>query len=94
MDTATTGELKNIDTLMANEAWLSVMASCACNKLLSLKMSTKYTFSDSNLLHFVTFSVVDWIDVFTRVIYKDILIDSIRFCQKNKGLELYGCLPD
>ena len=56
-------------------------------------MSTKYSFSDSNLLHFVTFSVVNWIDVFTRVIYKDILIDSIRYCQKNKGLELYGWVP-
>lgn len=53
-------------------------------------MSTKYTFSDSNLLHFITFSVVDWIDVFTRITYKDIFIDSIRYCQKNKGLELYG----
>ena len=56
-------------------------------------MSTKYSFNDSNLLHFVTFSVIDWIDVFTRVIYKDFLIDSIRYCQKNIGLELYGWGP-
>ena len=53
-------------------------------------MSTKYTFSDSNLLHFVSFAVVDWIDVFTRIIYKEIVVDSLRHCQKNKGLELYG----
>jgi len=53
-------------------------------------MSTKYTFSESDLLHFVTFSVVDWIDVFTRIIYKDILIDSLKYCQKNIGLEVYG----
>ena len=26
---------------------------------------------------------------FARIIYKDILTDSIRYCQKNKGLELY-----
>ena len=53
-------------------------------------MSTKYTFSDSNLLHFVSFAVVDWIDVFTRIIYKEIVVDSLRHCQKKKGLELYG----
>lgn len=53
-------------------------------------MSTKYTFSDSNLLHFVSFTVVDWIDVFTRIIYKEIVVDSLRYCRKNKGLELYG----
>ncbi len=31
-----------------------------------------------------------WIDVFTRKIYKDILVDSLRYCQENKGLEVYA----
>ncbi len=38
--------------------------------------------------HFLTFTVVEWIDVFTRKEYSDILLDSIRFCQQNKGLIL------
>ena len=29
-------------------------------------------------------------DVFTRKLYVDILLDSIRFCQQNKGLEVYA----
>jgi hypothetical protein len=31
--------------------------------------------------YFVTFTVVDWIDVFTRDCYENILFESIRYCQ-------------
>lgn len=40
--------------------------------------------------YFVTFTVVDWLDIFLREEYANILIDSIRYCQKHKGLELYA----
>lgn len=53
-------------------------------------MGRKYKFHDNTKLHFVTFTVVDWIDVFTRQEYVDIIYDSLRFCQKQKGLELYA----
>jgi len=53
-------------------------------------MSTKYKIRDQEKLHFVSFAVVDWIDVFIRNEYKDILIDSLSYCQKNKGLEIYA----
>jgi putative transposase len=32
--------------------------------------------------------VVDWVDVFTRNIYKNILLGSFRFCQINQGLQI------
>ena len=38
--------------------------------------------------HFITFSVVEWVDVFSRKFYADIFIDSVKFCQKEKGLIL------
>jgi putative transposase len=51
-------------------------------------MSEKYkTYSDG--LYFISFSVVGWLDVFTRREYQDILIDSIEFCRKNKNLKIY-----
>ena len=38
-------------------------------------------------------TVVDWIDLFTRVNHKNLLIDSLKFCQENKGLNIFGwCL--
>ena len=36
----------------------------------------------------MTFTVVQWLDVFTRQEYRDIFLESIRFCQKNKGLDV------
>ena len=41
-------------------------------------------------MYFISFATVNWIDVFTRNEYKDILIESWKFCQYNKGLEIYG----
>jgi putative transposase len=53
-------------------------------------MSTKYKFHDQDQLYFVSFAVVNWIDLFVRNEYRDIMIDSWKHCQKNKGLEIYG----
>ncbi len=49
-----------------------------------------YKIRDQSKPHFVTFTVVDWVDVFTRKRYKDILLESIAYCQKEKGLVVYG----
>ena len=38
----------------------------------------------------MSFAVVDWLDVFTRQEYKDILIESLHYCQKTKGMEIYA----
>ncbi len=31
-----------------------------------------------------------WADIFTRKIYRDIVINSLKYCQENKGLEIYA----
>ena len=41
-------------------------------------------------LYFVTTTVVDWVDVFSRPKYKHIVLESLQYCQKNKGLEIYA----
>ena len=53
-------------------------------------MSRKYKFGDSDKLYFISFAVVDWIDVFVRKEYKDVVLESWKYCQENKGLEIYG----
>jgi putative transposase len=54
------------------------------------KMSRKYKFRDQEKAYFVTFATVNWVDVFTRRIYKDILVNSINYCINEKGLIVYG----
>ena len=58
-------------------------------------MSRKYKVRDQDKLYFVTFTVIQWLDVFTRRLYRDIFLDSLRYCQKHKGLELcaYCIMP-
>ncbi len=56
-------------------------------------MGRKYAIRDQNSIYFVTFTVIQWIDVFTRDNYRTIFLDSVRYCQQNKGLEVYAwCL--
>jgi putative transposase len=49
-------------------------------------MSTAYRFSENDIPHFITMTVVEWIDLFNRQRYKDGLVDNLNFCIKNKGL--------
>ena len=56
-------------------------------------MSTKYKIRNQEALHFISFATVEWIDVFTRPLYKDVIVESLKYCQKKKGLILYAwCL--
>jgi len=49
-----------------------------------------YKIRNPAAIHFITFAVVEWVDVFTRKDYRDIVLDSIRFCQAEKGLVLHA----
>jgi len=53
-------------------------------------MGRKYKFHDNRQLYFVTFTVVEWIDVFIRNDCRNIIYESFRYCQTNKGLEVYA----
>lgn len=56
-------------------------------------MSHQYRVRNHEEIHFITFTIVDWIDVFIRPSYKQLIIDSLIYCQKSKGLEIYAfCL--
>jgi REP element-mobilizing transposase RayT len=53
-------------------------------------MSTAYKISEQDAAYFLTFQIVGWVDIFTRKIYKDIVIESLLYCQQQKGLLLYA----
>jgi REP element-mobilizing transposase RayT len=49
-----------------------------------------YKIRNQYLPHFVTFTVVGWVDIFTRKECRDILVDSLKYCIMHKGLIIYG----
>lgn len=54
------------------------------------KGTTSYRIKNEEGLYYLTFATVEWIDVFTRKRYKDIVVESLRYCPKEKGLALYS----
>ncbi|OUJ75511.1 REP-associated tyrosine transposase [Hymenobacter crusticola] len=55
-------------------------------------MGIRYTVR-SEQPYYLTCTVVDWVDVFTRPVYRHIIVDALRYCQQQKGLELFAwCL--
>ncbi|MFC2151982.1 transposase [Bacteroidota bacterium] len=56
-------------------------------------MSEKYKIYDNDKAYFVTLTTVGWIDVFTRPNHKLKIVESLKYCQQNKGLVIFGwCL--
>jgi REP element-mobilizing transposase RayT len=53
-------------------------------------MKEGYVIRNQTLPHFITATVVDCIDVFSRQLYRDCVIECLDFCIKNKGMVLYG----
>ena len=53
-------------------------------------MSRNYKCHNPEGVYFVSFAVVEWLDVFTRSEYKDIIIDSLHYCQKHKGMDIFA----
>jgi putative transposase len=49
-----------------------------------------YKIRDQQAIHFITFAVVDWVDVFSRQAYRDIWLEKVRQAQKEEGLRVHG----
>ena len=50
----------------------------------------KYIITDQHACYFLTFTVIHWVDIFTRREYKDIIVDSLNHCVEFKGLTIYA----
>jgi REP element-mobilizing transposase RayT len=56
-------------------------------------MSDKYKIHEQEKSYFLTLTVVGWIDVFTRKNHKLAIVNSLKYSQQNKGLEIFAwCL--
>ena len=50
----------------------------------------RYIIQDQHATHFLTFTVIDWVDVFTRVDYRHIITDSLNFAVAERGMECFA----
>lgn len=53
-------------------------------------MGDSYQIQNQHGMYFLTFQVVGWVDIFSRQLYRDLIIDSLKYCIENKGLEVFG----
>ncbi len=53
-------------------------------------MGRKYAIHDQASVYFVTFTVINWLDVFIRNEYRQIILDSLNYCRQHKGLHIHA----
>jgi REP element-mobilizing transposase RayT len=53
-------------------------------------MTIGYQVYNQQATYFVTFTIVDWVDLLSRKVYRDIVIESLRYCISYKGLKVYS----
>lgn len=53
---------------------------------MSYDFADGYKIRNQSGTHFLTFTIMGWIDIFSRQRYREIILDSFQFCRKNKGL--------
>ncbi len=53
-------------------------------------MSHAYKAREKYVPYFITVTVIHWVDLFTRNEYRQIILDSLVYCQKQKGLNVHA----
>ena len=53
-------------------------------------MGFKYRADNPEGIYFMTSTIAQWIDLFTRRELQDVVIDSLKYCQREKGLIIFA----
>jgi REP element-mobilizing transposase RayT len=53
-------------------------------------MLEKYKFYNEDGIYFITATIVNWIDLYIRKAYCDLVLDSLRYCQMEKGIIIHA----
>ena len=48
----------------------------------------RYLIQDQHGYHFLTITVVGWVDIFSRDIYRNVITESLNYCVDHKGMEI------
>jgi REP element-mobilizing transposase RayT len=53
-------------------------------------MRTRYRINDDSYPYFITCTIIEWLPVFTRTPYFEIIVDSLKYCRERKGLKVFA----
>ncbi len=53
-------------------------------------MRSRYQIIRNSGVYFTTSTIIEWIPVFTKKEYFDIVVQSLSYCRQNKGLKLFA----
>ena len=53
-------------------------------------MKSRYKFLEKGYPYFITSTVIEWLPVFTKKEYFEIIIKALKFCRANKKLKIYA----
>ena len=53
-------------------------------------MRSRYQIINNSGVYFITSTIIEWIPVFTKREYFDIIVQSLSYCRQNKGLKLFA----
>lgn len=53
-------------------------------------MSEKYKFRNPDGIYFITPTLVYWVDLFSKKAYCEVILESLIYCQKEKGLVIHA----
>jgi REP element-mobilizing transposase RayT len=54
------------------------------------RMRSRYQIIENNSIYFITSTIVEWIPVFIKKEYFDIIVESLSYCRQKKGLKLFA----
>ena len=55
---------------------------------MSYEFADGYKIRDQSATHFLTFSIMGWIDIFSRRRYRDLIMESFQYCREHKRLKI------
>ena len=53
-------------------------------------MRSRYLIHEPDRAHFITCTIVEWLPVFNSAACCEIVVNSLAYCQKQKGLKIYA----
>lgn len=58
--------------------------------LFSCEFVTHSIMTLTKQLYFTTSTIIDWVDIFSRASYRHIIVESLEYCQRQKGLKIFA----